>query len=86
MQHEKHAAKKDPEQAHRHKIEEEVAAAGAVGTGGYAFHEHHEKKSPYPITMTHTKKLKHLGCFYWGEFYLFSCVGIHTMLILYNAF
>eukprot|EP01018_Ginkgo_biloba_P000182 Gb_18966 [translate_table: standard] len=41
---EKHEAKKDPEHAHRHKIEEEVAAAAAVGAGGYAFHEHHEKK------------------------------------------
>ncbi|CAH9101647.1 unnamed protein product [Cuscuta europaea] len=41
---EKHEAKKDPEHAHRHKIEEEVAAAAAVGSGGFAFHEHHEKK------------------------------------------
>lgn len=43
-QHEKHKAKKDPENAHKHKIEEEIAAAVAVGAGGYAFHEHHEKK------------------------------------------
>ncbi len=43
-QHEKHEAKKDPEQAHKHKVEEEIAAAVAVGAGGYAFHEHHEKK------------------------------------------
>ncbi|KAH9309977.1 hypothetical protein KI387_037888 [Taxus chinensis] len=28
---EKHRAKKDPENAHRHKIEEEIAAAAAVG-------------------------------------------------------
>ncbi|KAJ6920262.1 hypothetical protein NC651_014000 [Populus alba x Populus x berolinensis] len=42
---EKHEAKKDPENAHRHKIEEEAAAAGAVGTGGFGFHEHHEKKA-----------------------------------------
>jgi len=42
--HEKHAEKKDPENAHRHKIEEEIAAAAAVGEGGYVFHEHHEKK------------------------------------------
>ncbi|KAG6776201.1 hypothetical protein POTOM_019707 [Populus tomentosa] len=41
---EKHEAKKDPEHAHRHKIEEEIAAAAAVGTGGFGFHEHHEKK------------------------------------------
>ncbi|XP_021803132.1 abscisic stress-ripening protein 1-like, partial [Prunus avium] len=41
---EKHRERKDPEQAHRHKIEEEVAAAAAVGSGGFAFHEHHEKK------------------------------------------
>lgn len=41
---EKHEAKKDPENARRHKIEEEIAAAAAVGSGGYAFHERHEKK------------------------------------------
>lgn len=41
---EKHEAKKDPEHAHRHKLEEEIAAVGAVGAGGYAFHEHHDKK------------------------------------------
>ncbi|VAH47767.1 unnamed protein product [Triticum turgidum subsp. durum] len=41
---EKHQVKKDPGNAHRHKIEEEVAAVAAVGSGGYAFHEHHEKK------------------------------------------
>ncbi|XP_059077612.1 abscisic stress-ripening protein 5-like [Cryptomeria japonica] len=41
---EKHEAKKDPENAHRHKIEEEIAAAAAVGGGGAVFHEHHEKK------------------------------------------
>ena len=44
---EKHEAKKDPEHAHRHKIEEEVAAAAAVGSGGFAFHEHHEKKQDH---------------------------------------
>ncbi|KAJ7540868.1 hypothetical protein O6H91_10G034500 [Diphasiastrum complanatum] len=41
---EKHEAKKDPEHARRHKIEEELAATGAVGAGGYGLHEHHEKK------------------------------------------
>lgn len=44
MQYEKHQAKKDPENAHRHKIKEEIAATAAVGAGGYVFHEHHEKK------------------------------------------
>ncbi|KAK2420654.1 abscisic stress-ripening protein [Trifolium repens] len=42
--HEKHEAKKDPENAHKHKIEEEIAAAAAVGSGGFAFHEKHDKK------------------------------------------
>ncbi|XP_059454672.1 abscisic stress-ripening protein 1-like [Corylus avellana] len=42
--HEKHEAKKDPQHAHKHKVEEEIAAAVAVGAGGYAFHEHHGKK------------------------------------------
>ncbi|CAH9128354.1 unnamed protein product [Cuscuta epithymum] len=41
---EKHEAKKDPEHAHEHKIEEEVAVAAAVGSGGFALHEHHEKE------------------------------------------
>nr|ABR18403.1 unknown [Picea sitchensis] len=31
---EKHETKKDPENAGRHKIEEEIAAAAAVGSGG----------------------------------------------------
>jgi len=44
VQHEKHEEKKDPENAHRHKLEEELAAAAAVGEGGYGFHEHHDKK------------------------------------------
>lgn len=43
-QHEKHQAKKDPENAHKHKVAEEIAATVAVGSAGFAFHEHHEKK------------------------------------------
>lgn len=43
LQYEKHEAKKDPEHTQRHKLEEEIAAAAAVGAGGYAFHEHHQK-------------------------------------------
>ncbi|CAL5337665.1 unnamed protein product [Camellia sinensis] len=41
----KHQSKKDPEHAHKHKIEEEIAAEAAVGSGEYAFHEHYEKKN-----------------------------------------
>ena len=44
LQHEKHEAKKDSEHSHGHKIKEEVAAAVAVGAGGFVLHEHHEKK------------------------------------------
>lgn len=44
MQYERHEAKKDPEHAQRHKIEEGVAAVAALGSGGFAFHEHHGKK------------------------------------------
>ncbi|BFG35142.1 hypothetical protein CerSpe_214160 [Prunus speciosa] len=59
--HEKHKEKKDPEQAHRHKIEEEIAAAAAVGSGGYAFHEHHEKKeTKEKEEESHGKKHHHL--------------------------
>ncbi|GAB4845162.1 hypothetical protein Ancab_038567 [Ancistrocladus abbreviatus] len=42
--HEKHEARKDPEHAHRRKLEEEIATIAAVGAGGFAFHEKHEKK------------------------------------------
>lgn len=44
MQHEKHGKKKDPEHAHKHKIEEGIGAAVGLGAGGYGLHEHHEKK------------------------------------------
>ena len=44
LQYEKKQAKKDPENGQRHKIEEGVAAAAAVGAAGYVFHEHHRKK------------------------------------------
>uniref|UniRef100_A0A0D9VAE1 Uncharacterized protein n=1 Tax=Leersia perrieri TaxID=77586 RepID=A0A0D9VAE1_9ORYZ len=42
--HEKKAAKKDPEHAKSHKTKERIAAAVAVGSAGFAFHEHHKKK------------------------------------------
>ncbi|CAL2266030.1 unnamed protein product [Prunus armeniaca] len=58
---EKHKEKKDPEHAHRHKIEEEIAAAAAVGSGGFAFHEHHEKKeTKKEEEESHGKKHHHL--------------------------
>ena len=44
LQYERHEAKKDPEHAQRHKIEEGMAAVAALGSGGFAFHEHHDKK------------------------------------------
>ncbi|CAL5067724.1 unnamed protein product [Urochloa decumbens] len=48
--HEKHKAKKDPENEHGHRIKEEVAAVAAVGSAGFAFHEKHEKKDAKNIT------------------------------------
>jgi len=61
VQHEKHEEKKDPENARRHKIEEEVAAAAAVGEGGYGVHEDHEKKeSKEEAKETDGKKHHHL--------------------------
>lgn len=61
MQHEKREEKKDTEHSHRHKIEEEIALAGAVGSGGYAFHEHHEKKeAKEEDEEAHGKKHHHL--------------------------
>lgn len=60
-QYEKHQAGKDPENAHRHKIAEEVAAVAAVGSGGFAFHEHHEKKeAKEQDEEAHGKKHHHL--------------------------
>ena len=44
MQYEKHKAKKDLENAHNHKIQEEITTTLTVGEGGYIFHEHHRKK------------------------------------------
>ncbi|KAI5057620.1 hypothetical protein GOP47_0027999 [Adiantum capillus-veneris] len=41
---EKHQAKKDPENAHKHHIGGAVAGAVAVGSGAYALHERHDKK------------------------------------------
>ncbi|KAJ3671415.1 hypothetical protein LUZ60_007494 [Juncus effusus] len=45
--HEKKAETKDPEHAHRHKIEAKIAEGAAIMTGGYAFHERHEKKKEH---------------------------------------
>ncbi|VAH93449.1 unnamed protein product [Triticum turgidum subsp. durum] len=56
---EKHEAKKDPEHAHKHKIEEEVAAAAAVGAGGFVFHEHHEKKQDHKEAKEASGEKKH---------------------------
>ncbi|KAF3796478.1 hypothetical protein EJ110_NYTH01500 [Nymphaea thermarum] len=42
--HEKHKAKKDPENAHSHRIKE-IAATVAVGGVVLVMHEHHEKKA-----------------------------------------
>ncbi|XP_031495666.1 abscisic stress-ripening protein 1-like isoform X2 [Nymphaea colorata] len=43
--HEKHKTKKDPENAHSHRIKEEIAATVAVGGVVLVMHEHHEKKA-----------------------------------------
>jgi hypothetical protein len=43
-QHEKHKAKKDPENAHGHRVKQETATAAAAGAAVFAIHERHEKK------------------------------------------
>jgi hypothetical protein len=43
-QHEKHKAKKDPENSHGHRVKQEVATAAAAGAAVFALHESHEKK------------------------------------------
>uniref|UniRef100_A0A2P2IVJ4 Uncharacterized protein n=1 Tax=Rhizophora mucronata TaxID=61149 RepID=A0A2P2IVJ4_RHIMU len=59
--HEKHETKKDPEHAHRHKVEERIGEALALGSGGLAFHEHHEKKeAKKEEEEAHGKKHHHL--------------------------
>ncbi len=47
LQYESHEVKVDPEHAGRHRIEEEVAAATAVGAGGYGIYEHHEMRKAH---------------------------------------
>ncbi|KAJ6817258.1 uncharacterized protein M6B38_411940 [Iris pallida] len=59
VQYEKHESKKDPEHARKHRIEEEIAAAAAVGSGGYAFHEKHEKKEAKEEAEEYGEKKKH---------------------------
>jgi hypothetical protein len=44
VQHEKHKAKKEPENARSHRVKEEIAATIAAGSVGLAIHEHHKKK------------------------------------------
>ncbi|WVZ67303.1 hypothetical protein U9M48_016401 [Paspalum notatum var. saurae] len=50
--HEKHQAKKDPAHAHSHKVKEEIAAAFALGSAGFAFHEHHTTRRKQPRSTT----------------------------------
>ncbi|KAF3330565.1 abscisic stress-ripening protein 2-like protein [Carex littledalei] len=45
--HEKHEAEKDPEHAHRHKLEAKMAEAAVLASGGYALHEHYDKKEEH---------------------------------------
>jgi hypothetical protein len=47
LQYESHEVKVDPEHAGRHRIEEDVAAATAVGAGGYGIYEHHEMRKAH---------------------------------------
>ncbi|KAH7281478.1 hypothetical protein KP509_36G050000 [Ceratopteris richardii] len=42
--HEKHEAKKHPENRHTHKVREHVATAVAIGATSLALHEKHERK------------------------------------------
>lgn len=44
MQYEMYEAKKDPEHAHKHMVEAEIAGAAAVGAAGFAFYEHKQAK------------------------------------------
>ncbi|KAI5083796.1 hypothetical protein GOP47_0003539, partial [Adiantum capillus-veneris] len=53
--HEKHEAKKHPEQRHAHKVREHVAATIAIGAGTLAVHEKHERKH----TKEAAKKQQH---------------------------
>eukprot|EP00249_Psilotum_nudum_P004874 c18357_g2_i2 orf=3-275(-) len=39
---EKHKAKSDPENAHRHHVVQAIAGAAAIGAGAYAWHERHD--------------------------------------------
>lgn len=54
-----HRAKKDPEHAQRHRIEQGVAGAAALGAGGYAYHEHHEQKEASYEAKEHRRPHNH---------------------------
>ncbi|MCO5560945.1 hypothetical protein L7F22_014565 [Adiantum nelumboides] len=57
--HEKHEAKKHPEQRHAHKVREHVAAAVAMGAGTLAHHEKKERKHAKEAAKKHHIKNKH---------------------------
>eukprot|EP01018_Ginkgo_biloba_P040309 Gb_36422 [translate_table: standard] len=42
--HEKHEAKKDPANAHKHHLKQHIATGTAVVGGVYTLHEHHRKE------------------------------------------
>ncbi|KAG0541138.1 hypothetical protein BDA96_03G470500 [Sorghum bicolor] len=54
-----HRATKDPANAQRHKIEAGVAAAAALGAGGYAYHEHREQKAAHYETKQQAPEHSH---------------------------
>ncbi|XP_031390812.1 abscisic stress-ripening protein 5-like [Punica granatum] len=59
--HERHEIGKDPEHARRHRVEEELGTAAALGAGGYALHEHHDMKEAKKMEEEgHGKHHRHL--------------------------
>ncbi|CAN6481220.1 unnamed protein product [Victoria cruziana] len=57
--HEKHQAKKDPENARAHRMKEEIAVTVAVGSAVLVMHEHHEKKAAKKKMKEEKKKGSH---------------------------
>lgn len=59
LQYEKHEVKVDPAHGGRHRIEEEVATATALGGGGYAMYEHHEIKQDHKAEGQYREEVVH---------------------------
>lgn len=59
LQYEHHEVKVDPAHAGRHRVEESIAGASAVGAGGYALYEHQQVRHDHKVVAEGHKKKHH---------------------------